>query len=434
MKKILSIFVTLAMALAANIALVVDSSEAVPAFARQMQMSCKGCHFQHFPKLNAMGRAFKANGYTDVAVETIDGDWGTSIPINLNASWITKLRYVKDTARAATNMATGTVRGEYQAVDEGTFFIGGRISEHIGGAIEVADGIPWGNGTIVFGHDLETINTHAGLALWSADGAGPFWGKDIFNTGLIRAARSFENRGMTQAADVIFRMGTWSGATIYGNHDWIFAALSLAVGGQHGVDVGGDFSWVYRVAITPPQIWGFDTMIGVYGMWGGHSSGGTAAGGTGSRTQMDTNFHGVDFQAQGNLTDGITLEITGNILYDTGDPSARNMVSRGGQDHFRLHTGFDLGLLEDRLIGKFMYSHFGSRAANSVRGAYGWERESVDIVSLGLYYNITENVSLRPEVSFVVGSDTDNVTPTVGMVRGAISADTSWHFMLWYAF
>lgn len=39
-------------------------AEAVPAFARQTGMACNSCHFQHFPTLNAFGRAFKAGGYT----------------------------------------------------------------------------------------------------------------------------------------------------------------------------------------------------------------------------------------------------------------------------------------------------------------------------------------------------------------------------------
>ena len=39
-------------------------AQAVPAFARQMGVSCNTCHFQHFPMLNNFGRAFKASGFT----------------------------------------------------------------------------------------------------------------------------------------------------------------------------------------------------------------------------------------------------------------------------------------------------------------------------------------------------------------------------------
>ncbi|MDH5736606.1 MAG: cytochrome C, partial [Gammaproteobacteria bacterium] len=36
---------------------------AVPAFARQTDMTCNSCHFQSFPALNSFGRVFRAGGY-----------------------------------------------------------------------------------------------------------------------------------------------------------------------------------------------------------------------------------------------------------------------------------------------------------------------------------------------------------------------------------
>lgn len=455
MKKVLSIFTALAMAVSAGMMFNAQNAEAVPAFARQMKMACKSCHFQHFPKLNAFGRAFKVNGYTDVAVETIDGDWGTSLPVNLNMSWITKLRYQKTVpakSPAAGSRSTDTDRGSLQFVDEGTFFIGGRIAEHIGAAVEVADGVPWGNGTIVFGHDLESIGTHLGLALWSADNGGPFWGKDIFNTGLIRGSRSMENRTETRAADLISRTGdyqTWSGVTAYANHEWFFAALGAGAQGQHGVDSGADMSGIYRVGITPPQILGFDTMIGVYGLFGGNSD---FQGG--AFNDRSTNLHGMDFQAQGNVTEGISLELLANFLYESGKPGNRNAFTRGGEDAQRFNIEFDLGFLNDRLITKFNYLYANARGNDAVPTDYEWQRKSADVVSLGLYWNIRENVSLRPEISWVVGSDscpgrttttTSGLPPTTtttttgraadcGMARNGLSKDTTATVMLWYAF
>lgn len=44
------------------LAIVSRSAEAVPSFARKYKTSCQTCHVA-FPKLNAFGRAFKANGY-----------------------------------------------------------------------------------------------------------------------------------------------------------------------------------------------------------------------------------------------------------------------------------------------------------------------------------------------------------------------------------
>ena len=479
MKKVFSILTMFAVALATGF-FSADKAEAIPAFARQMQMSCKSCHFQHFPKLNAFGRAFKANGYTDVAVDTINGDWGSSLPVNLNMSWVTKIRYLKNVDNDACNDCTGGAKGELQIVDEGVFFIGGRVAEHVGAAVEVAGGA-WANGTIVFGHDLESLHTHLGLAVWSTDGAGPFWGKEIFNTGLIRGARGWENRDMTQSAALFYRAdmndsegiaggaatNSASGLTMYANHEWFFASLGAWAPGQgpggagaNTVDVGVDFAGVYRFALTPPQIFGFDTMVGVYGVWGGSSYAGQAE-------QVDVEAHGIDFQAQGNVTDGISLEITGNFLYDTGNPGDRNMYGRTvnsnlrnnirtqhasfagttiyGQDQRAYQVGFDLGFLSDRLISKFNYLHrsavpyaLGVGTRQDVLGASVDNRASVDILSLGAYYNIRENVSLRPEISWVVGGDGFRDRAGSGNNSGIdavhLGNDTEFILMLMYAF
>lgn len=40
-----------------------SSADAIPSFARKTQMSCMACHSPAYPRLNAMGWAFKENGY-----------------------------------------------------------------------------------------------------------------------------------------------------------------------------------------------------------------------------------------------------------------------------------------------------------------------------------------------------------------------------------
>ncbi|MCK5263719.1 MAG: hypothetical protein KAJ92_08520, partial [Gammaproteobacteria bacterium] len=68
-------------------------ANAVPAFARQTDVPCAGCHFQNFPALNTFGRHFRANGYTLMGSQKkIEGE-DISLPATLNASIITKLRY-----------------------------------------------------------------------------------------------------------------------------------------------------------------------------------------------------------------------------------------------------------------------------------------------------------------------------------------------------
>src|SRR3989338_10301607 len=63
-----------------------ETASAAPTFARQTGMACNSCHFQHFPTLNAFGRAFKAGGYTMVGGQSlVEGDL-LSIPTTLNMS------------------------------------------------------------------------------------------------------------------------------------------------------------------------------------------------------------------------------------------------------------------------------------------------------------------------------------------------------------
>src|SRR3989338_574991 len=78
---------------------IVPEANAVPAFARQTGQACSTCHFQHFPALNAFGRAFKAGGYTQIGGQgKIEGE-DLSIPDPLNASLVTKIRYRRQTVQ-----------------------------------------------------------------------------------------------------------------------------------------------------------------------------------------------------------------------------------------------------------------------------------------------------------------------------------------------
>ncbi|MDH4276268.1 MAG: hypothetical protein OEW08_14640, partial [Gammaproteobacteria bacterium] len=98
---------------------------ALPAFARQMQTECATCHVQHFSKLNAFGREFKASGYSMTNVKSIEGD-GLSIAPNLNATFFMRSQY---------SQAKGQ-RGVWAVPQEGAILMGGRLNDNIGGMIE----------------------------------------------------------------------------------------------------------------------------------------------------------------------------------------------------------------------------------------------------------------------------------------------------------
>ena len=113
---------------------IIPKANAVPAFARQTGLACSTCHFQHYPALNAFGRAFKAGGYTQIGGEgKVEGE-DLSIPDTLNASLVTKVRYQKTNGKDNNNEngSTDTNKGQLQFPDEAALLIGGRAGEHVG--------------------------------------------------------------------------------------------------------------------------------------------------------------------------------------------------------------------------------------------------------------------------------------------------------------
>ena len=113
-------------------------ASAIPAFSRQTGMACNSCHFQHFPILNAFGRSFKAGGYTMTGSQSmVEGDF-LSIPVNLNASFVTKIRYQKRNGDSETGSAGELNKGSLQFPDEAALLVGGRAGKHVGFLLEAS--------------------------------------------------------------------------------------------------------------------------------------------------------------------------------------------------------------------------------------------------------------------------------------------------------
>lgn len=118
-----------------DMTLVTMNAEAIPAFASQTNMTCATCHFQHFPTLNAFGRSFKQDAYTMVGGQSLIQSDNLSLPVALNASLVTKLRYQKTNG---TDKAIATNTGDLQLPDEAALIIGGRGSEDVGLLLEAS--------------------------------------------------------------------------------------------------------------------------------------------------------------------------------------------------------------------------------------------------------------------------------------------------------
>src|SRR3989344_6001518 len=168
------------------------SASAVPAFSRQTGQACASCHFQHYPALNAYGRAFKAGAYTQTGGQSmVQGD-DLSIPVVLNASLITKIRYQRTNGSDKT-VATNT--GELQFPDEAALLIGGRAYHN------------FGSFKTHFNNPGESGNF--GAVVFSTDAGGAGYGFELLNSGAVRFQRITEDRTATSAQQFI---GLGSGA------------------------------------------------------------------------------------------------------------------------------------------------------------------------------------------------------------------------------
>lgn len=305
---------------------VTQQAEAVPAFARQTGMACVSCHAGAFPALNSFGRAFRAQGYTmRGAAPLVEGE-DLSIPADLKASLITKLRYKIDGE-------TDGNRGLIQWPEEAALLIGGRASERVGFLLEAglagqaaevelnadgADGsIPDGvisqaevaaylnGGTAEGGSDgnFLSFKTHFNVTdyvaavLYTTDGLGVGYGMELMNTGLARSQRPIEFREFAAAQ----RLGNASGgatglALVYHDNNLMVNYSHWAPSwGEVNANLLGGMAHYLRVNYFV-FAGGWDLGFGANWMGGK-----VKVGKTDPAEEIHVASHGVDFQAMGEL-------------------------------------------------------------------------------------------------------------------------------------
>jgi hypothetical protein len=284
--------------------LVTMNVEAIPAFARQTNMSCATCHFQHFPALNAFGRNFKQGAYTMVGGQSLIQSDNLSLPVALNASLVTKLRYQKTNGSDKT-VATNT--GDLQLPDEAALIIGGRGGETTGLLLEASlkesgDSNNFNSFKIHFNNPTDN-GTNLGAVVFLTDAGGAPYGFELLNTGAQRFMRITEDRKAT-AAQQFISGGTGKGspgasdaegiALVASRHNY-FVNLSFWTP-NHGSVAVSDFANYLRAAYMP-TIGSWDTAIG-FQLFSGTAK---RVDGAGLADDTDTDAWFIDGQAQGQL-------------------------------------------------------------------------------------------------------------------------------------
>lgn len=163
-------------------------ASALPVFARQTGMACNACHYQHFPLLNAFGRAFKSSGFTLMGAQgRIEGE-RASIPDTLNMAVLTSMGYVKsnmnpDTSGLTKNSGNGVVY--FPGTNgEASLFFGGRVSDSAGFLSEVtlAPTAGFDSGKLPILYDVGN-GVRVGAVPFSTNGQGASYGFELLNTG-----------------------------------------------------------------------------------------------------------------------------------------------------------------------------------------------------------------------------------------------------------
>lgn len=278
--------------------LIPGQASAVPAFARQKAKPCTSCHFQHFPALNEFGREFRAEGYTmvDEDEKALIREDDLSLPMVLNASLITKLRYNKTNG----NTKEGTDYGVIEWPDEAALMVGGRLAESAGFLMEL--GLVDANSFLSTKLHFNVAmlgETHLSVIPFSTDGLGVAYGFELLNTGAQRSQRPIESRSGYSAAQALgLGSGEATGIALVASNSHYFINYSPWVPGWSDTNTtvrASGLSHYLRAAYT--------TLIGVadtgFGMqyWTGDA---TAAlnDGTGNTTDIKTDGWIVDAQVQ----------------------------------------------------------------------------------------------------------------------------------------
>lgn len=411
------LFVGVMLAFLAAVVAVPREAAAVPAFARQTGMACTACHYQHYPAINEFGRAFKQGGFTMKGGQSLIEGEALSIPVALNASLVTKIRYQK-----SNGDTSATDHGELQLPDEAALLIGGRGGEHVGfllefatfGAADTGSGHVTGTAVPATGDVTGTADTGSGEfslfdsykthfnwkvndfnlggLLFTTDALGVGYGFELLNTGLARNQRVAEDRNASSALQFVgIGAGEAEGIALVASHPLGYVNYSYWAP-VHGNTAVNGMSHYLRAAATP-QIQGWDIGIGVSWISGETSF---------QSGDVDTEGWGGDAQAQGMV---LGRPVGVYLAYAEAKPSATNVFNKGGADDKKAFSVLaEVGVIPN------MWTVY----AGYLDGDTGKATKSEDNrVLIGTTFMVAQNVELQVSNTFLSGNKYDP-KPTSG--------------------
>jgi hypothetical protein len=370
---------------------------AVPAFARQTGLACSGCHTQHFPTLNALGRRFKLDGFTLIGAQAKVEGSRLSLPASLNVSLYMKLRAQKTNGTDPVGERTSH-SWDLQFPDEMVLLIGGRVSEHIGFVLEGQ--LPEGGAPVLasfkipFSYTLGSVQ--ASVIPFTTDNLGASYGFELLSTGAVRNIRFMEHRTDFSAQQYVGTSSPASGAAFVVGNSHFFANFSrwapVHLAAAEGLASPFPTASYARVAVTP-----------VLGKWdlgfGAQAWFGTARvnGGSGSSvTDVDTKAWAMDGQAQGQVG---TLPLGVYLSYGrsaaTGSGDNPNEFNGRPRDRTAFAIAGELGVLPERGTVLLAYRHGDNGKATSYQDR---------ALTVGGIYQLHQNVQFQLNYTFRSGA------------------------------
>ena len=319
----------------------------------------------------------------------VEGDL-LSMPSVLNASVITKIYYKKTNG---DNDDSGTNKGQLQFPNEAALFLGGRVGEHIGFALEAqmddSHGTMFANFEIPIGV-YEINGTHLEVIPFTTHGHGPAFATEYLSTGALRAIRIIENRAAISAQQNIGTGVQAQGFAFAAYHPKGMATYTMWQPEGPAASDASPFLHYIR-AVASHQVGSFDLAGGVQ-WWGGSTKGSTIA--TASKFQTVSlqierraKAFAIDAQAQGavaGLPLGVYATYANAEKSDTvGTTNMFNNNTNGDETAWSLVA--ELGVLPGRatVIAAYLDSDTGA-ATNSDDSA----------TTLAATYMLAQNVEL----------------------------------------
>jgi hypothetical protein len=364
-------------------------ARATATFARQTGMPCASCHFQNFPALTPFGRLFKSGGFSLMDTQvSIEGS-AMSLPLRLNASVVTKLRYQRSNGPKVPGTRT-TNDGETQFPDELLVMIGGHINDNIGFLVELD---PHLTDPLVSGLKIPMIRDMGGLKLgaiaFNTSSQGVAYGFELLNTGALRFARVAEDRSAISAQQYVGTATKAQGVAFVASNSRFFANFSKWSPRAMRENSSSPTANYLRLAATP---W-----VGAWDLGFGMQAWSGTATEPASLAPVDARAWALDAQMHGavkGLPLGLYLAYA-NAAGSAAGATVRNLFNGNPEDRTAATLAGQLGVIPGRATVLLGYRRGDSgKAVNSGDNA----------LMLGGTYLVARNLQLQLNYTLYSGS------------------------------